>query len=267
MQPRINIITLAVADLQRAIEFYRDGLGFPAESFRIAEDHAAVELLSGLSLVLYPRAEIAKLAGRELAAHRSTEVVLGYPAGSPAEVDEILARAKAAGAIIPAPPEEHPWGYAGYFVDLDGHVWELLGDPDFAEDGSAESEIIEVCHAWDRSMVTNDPDAIGAYMTDDWMIVGADGRIDDKRRFLDMVRSGVVSHDVMESHDMNVRVFGDSAVVVGRGISGGRYHGEPFHLVERVSSTFVRQSGGWRCASTHLSSLSDQQPSTWQEHK
>jgi ketosteroid isomerase-like protein len=120
---------------------------------------------------------------------------------------------------------------------------------------TARLEVLNAIDAWDRAMVTNDADAIGAYMAEDWTIVGPDGSVTDKRRFLDQVRSGALTHDVMESHDMDLRMYGDAAVVVARGLSGGAYEGNPFHLVERVSSVFIRADGRWRCVLTHLSKL------------
>lgn len=104
-------------------------------------------------------------------------------------------------------------------------------------------------------MVTNDADAIGQYMADDWTIIGYDGSVCDKATFLDLIRSGALTHDVMESHDLNVRVYGDTAVVIARGVSGGKYQEQKFYLVERVSCVFVRQDGRWRCVLTHLSQL------------
>jgi ketosteroid isomerase-like protein len=120
-------------------------------------------------------------------------------------------------------------------------------------DVPAAEEVIDAAHAWDRAMVTNDSDAIGAYMADEWTIIGPDGRVGDKAGFLELVRSGRLTHSVMESHDVQVRVYGDTAVVTARGVSGGEYQGEPFHLVERVSCVFVRQQRAWRCVLTHLS--------------
>jgi ketosteroid isomerase-like protein len=122
-------------------------------------------------------------------------------------------------------------------------------------DNKTEKELIDVSHAWDRAMVANDADEIGQYMSDDWTIIGADGSVGDKTTFVELVRSGALTHDVMESHDMNVRVYGDTAVVIARGVSGGNYQGQKFYLVERVSCVFVRQEGRWRCVSTHLSQL------------
>lgn len=119
----------------------------------------------------------------------------------------------------------------------------------------AEEELVGVAHAWDQAMVTNAAEAIGAYMADDWIIIGPNGSIGDKATFLELVRSGNLTHDVMESHELKVRVYGDTAVVTARGVSGGRYRGKPFHLVERVSCVFVRQQGSWRCVLTHLSQI------------
>jgi len=106
-------------------------------------------------------------------------------------------------------------------------------------------------------MVTNDPESIGAFMADDWTIIGTDGSVGDKAMFLELVRSGTLTHDVMESHDFQVRVYGNAAVVTARGVSGGKYAGESFYLVERVSCVFVRQAGNWRCVHTHLSPLAE----------
>jgi len=120
-----------------------------------------------------------------------------------------------------------------------------------------ESALVRLNEEWDRAMVANDADAIGRYMADDWTIIGPDGRVSDKVSFLGLVKSGALTHDVMESHDMSVRVYGDAAVVIATGISGGRFQGEPFYLVERVSSVFVRRAGRWLCVSTHLSLIAD----------
>jgi ketosteroid isomerase-like protein len=118
-----------------------------------------------------------------------------------------------------------------------------------------DEEMIEVANQWDRAMVENDANAIGEFMADDWTIIGSDGSVGDKASFLALVKSGILSHDVMESHDAKVRVYGDTAVMTARGISGGRYQGQPFHEVERTSCVFVRQGGRWRCVLTHLSRI------------
>ncbi len=121
--------------------------------------------------------------------------------------------------------------------------------------GKPEQELIGVAHDWDRAMIANDAEEIGRYMAEDWTIIGSDGSVGDKKSFLDLVRSGALTHDVMTSEDMNIRVYGDTAVVVARGVSGGRYAGQPFREEERVTSVFVRQEGRWRCVLTHLSRI------------
>lgn len=122
-----------------------------------------------------------------------------------------------------------------------------------------EEELMRAVAEWDRAMIENDPEAIGRYMADDWTIVGPDGSVGDKASFLALVASGELTHDVMESHDMHVRIYGDSAVVIARGISGGKFQGRDFYLVERVSCVFVRADGEWVCVLTHLSTLSNEQ--------
>ena len=120
-------------------------------------------------------------------------------------------------------------------------------------------ELIGVTNDWDRAMVENDAEAIGRYMADDWTIIGSDGSVGDKPTFLGLVRSGILSHDVMESDDLSIRVYGNTAVVTARGVSGGRYQGQPFRELERSTCVFVRQDGRWRCVLTHLSRLAQQE--------
>jgi ketosteroid isomerase-like protein len=126
-----------------------------------------------------------------------------------------------------------------------------------AQGGQADQELIALATEWDRAMVENDAEAIGRYMAGDWTIVGSDGRVCDKATFLGLVKSGTLSHDVMESEDLRVRVYGDTAVVTSRGVSGGKYQGQAFREVERVSCVFVRQEGQWRCVLTHLSRIAE----------
>ncbi len=115
--------------------------------------------------------------------------------------------------------------------------------------------VIAAAHAWDAAMIANDAEAIGRFMADEWTIVGPDGSLSDKAAFLALVRSGALTHDVMTSEDLVVRVYGDTAVLIARGVSGGRYRGQPFREVERSSNVFVRRDGHWRCVLTHLSRL------------
>ena len=121
-------------------------------------------------------------------------------------------------------------------------------------------ELVALSHAWDRAMVANDADAIGRTMADDWTIVGSDGTIARKESFLALVRSGELSHDVMTSEDLDVRVYGDAAVILAHGVSGGQYRGQAFRETERVSCVFVRRDGEWKCVLTHLSRLAPHPP-------
>lgn len=117
------------------------------------------------------------------------------------------------------------------------------------------TELIELVRAWDESMIANDSRAIGSFMTEDWIIIGPDGSVDGRERLLGLIASGDLTHDTMSSEDLIIRVFGDSAIVVARGVSAGTYKGRPFREHERSSNFFVRRNGRWVCALTHLSSI------------
>lgn len=134
MQPRISLITLAVDDLERALHFYRDGLGLATDGIMGTEfEHGAVaffELQGGLKLALWPRASLAHDSGLPLGARSATEFALAHNVASREEVDAVMAQAQAAGAAIVKPAQQAFWGgYAGYFQDPDGHLWEVAFNP------------------------------------------------------------------------------------------------------------------------------------------
>ena len=134
MQPRITLVTLGVDDLERALRFYRDGLGLKTEGIVGKEfAHGAVaffELQSGLKLALWPRASIAHDTGLARSAPSATDFTLGHNVTSKAEVDAAMAQAAKAGARIVKPAHDTFWGgYAGYFQDPDGHLWEVAWNP------------------------------------------------------------------------------------------------------------------------------------------
>lgn len=137
MKPRIHVVTLAVADLDRALAFYRDGLGFPTEGLIGTEFEgdentpdgttAVFHLDGGLMLSIYPRSELAKDAVVPFGSPKSGEFSLGHAVASRAEVDEGISQAESAGAVVAEQPHDRPWGvYSGYFRDPDGHLWEVL---------------------------------------------------------------------------------------------------------------------------------------------
>ena len=134
MEPRVTLITLGVDDLERALRFYRDGLGFPTKGIVGTEfEHGAVvfiELQAGLKLALWPRADLAWDAGLPQSPASATELSLGQNVGSKEEVDTVMMQATRAGARIVKPAHQTFWGgYAGYFQDPDGHLWEVAWNP------------------------------------------------------------------------------------------------------------------------------------------
>lgn len=141
MEPRLTLITLGVDDLERAVRFYRDGLGWPTEGIVGTEfAHGAVaffDLQPGLRLGLWPRASIAHDTGLPLAAASPTSLTLAHNVGSIAQVDAVMAQAKAAGAHLLKPARDTAWGgYAGYFQDPDQHVWEVAFNPQWEAEGA-----------------------------------------------------------------------------------------------------------------------------------
>ncbi|MFZ3577787.1 VOC family protein [Virgibacillus sp. DJP39] len=128
---RINLITLGVNDIGKSLKFYRDGLGFETSEKKESPDVVFFQN-AGTKLALYPLEELAKDINEEEPPARGgfSGISLAYNAKSAEEVDEVMEKAKQAGATIVKPPERVFWGgYSGYFADPDGYHWEVaFGD-------------------------------------------------------------------------------------------------------------------------------------------
>lgn len=125
-------------DLERSLQFYRDGLGLPTT--RKAEGGIVFFRTGGTCLALYPYEELAKDVSEAFVVPKSkfTGITLAHNVQTREEVDAVLKQAEAAGAKIEKPAQDVFWGgYSGYFSDPDGYLWEVAwGAFEFREDGS-----------------------------------------------------------------------------------------------------------------------------------
>jgi uncharacterized glyoxalase superfamily protein PhnB len=134
MKQRINLLTLGVSDLKKAMKFYKEGFGWKTQGIVGTEyENGAVvlfELDNGSMFCLYERKNLAWDSQLNLQAESATEFSIGYFVNSNKEVDDIMELAKKAGAKITKPAQKAFWGgYHGYFQDLDGHLWEIGHNP------------------------------------------------------------------------------------------------------------------------------------------
>ncbi len=136
MKPRVTVLTLGVDDLERSLEFYKTGLGLPTEGILGQEfENGAVaffDLQNGLKLAIWERKSLAKEANVSQSPTSSSEFTIGHNVSSKKEVDQVMLEAETAGAKITAPAKNTFWGgYSGHFLDLDGHLWEVVWNPEW----------------------------------------------------------------------------------------------------------------------------------------
>ena len=134
MRPHITVITLGVDDLERSLVFYRDGLGLPTRGIIGQEfEHGAVaffDLHAGLKLAIWARDHIAHDAGLTRTPGSPTDFTIGHNVNDKREVDAVMRQAEQAGAKVVREAHDTFWGgYAGYFQDPDGHLWEVVWNP------------------------------------------------------------------------------------------------------------------------------------------
>ena len=115
-----------------------------------------------------------------------------------------------------------------------------------------EEELLKLEAEFAEAIAKNDPGGIERLVADEWIIINADGGIIDKERFLGVIKSGTLTHEMMESDNMRVRIYGDSAVVTALTRTKGKFMGQDFSTEERATDSFVRLNGQWRCVLTQL---------------
>jgi ketosteroid isomerase-like protein len=116
----------------------------------------------------------------------------------------------------------------------------------------AEEELLTVEKEFAEAIVSNDLESIGRLVAGDWIIIDPNGEVVDRTRFLEVIKSGALRHDMMESEDLRVRVYGDSAVVTAVTRTKGKFMGQEFSTQERATDVFVKRGGRWQCVVTHL---------------
>jgi catechol 2,3-dioxygenase-like lactoylglutathione lyase family enzyme len=129
MKPRITVLTIGVDDLERSFAFYTS-LGLPSKGIVGREfEHGTVaffDLEAGLKLAIWPRESLAHDSGVARSPRSATELSIGHNVRSEQEVDAVMKQAEQAGATIVKAASKTFWGgYAGYFADPDGHLWEV----------------------------------------------------------------------------------------------------------------------------------------------
>lgn len=135
MKPSISVLTICVSDLERSFKFYHEGLGLPSAGIVGQEfEYGAVaffDLTGGLKLAIWPRNSLSKDCGLPEQAPSSMEFTIGHNVSSREQVDAVMQQAGAAGAKMVKPAQDTFWGgYSGYFMDLDGHLWEVVYNPE-----------------------------------------------------------------------------------------------------------------------------------------
>ena len=115
-----------------------------------------------------------------------------------------------------------------------------------------QEDLLTFEQGFTQAVAANDAAAIGRFVADDWVIVDADGSVIDRSRFISAIESGALTHESMESTDVEVRVHGDTAVVTGLTTSKGQFMGQGFVTRERATDVLARHNGRWLCVFSQL---------------
>jgi ketosteroid isomerase-like protein len=119
-----------------------------------------------------------------------------------------------------------------------------------------QEEILQMEKDFGQAVIKNDADAVGQFLTDDWIIIDPDGGVIDKARFLDVIKSGALTHEQMDSDDVRIRVYGDTAIATTLTRTKGKFMGQDFTTQERATDVLVKKDGHWRVVFSQLTRFS-----------
>ena len=106
--------------------------------------------------------------------------------------------------------------------------------------------------SFNKAVVSNDIEEIKKCITNDWVLVDSQGGIIPQERFFGVLEQGLLSHSIMTKEILRVKVYGDIALVTGRGQNTGTWQGQPMEADEWITDVYKRENGKWLCVLTHL---------------
>lgn len=128
----------------------------------------------------------------------------------------------------------------------------LVGQAARADQAADRAQLQEIEKRCAVSLVNGDFKALGDIFAEEWMLV-SDGQVLSREQIFAQLKKGELQFSAYELGELNVRVFGDTAVVIGRGNPHGEYRGQKFEEAEVFTDTFIRVGNGWRCVLSHSS--------------
>jgi ketosteroid isomerase-like protein len=122
-----------------------------------------------------------------------------------------------------------------------------------ADEAADKAQLIELEKRSAAAIVSGDFQALGSIFAEEWQVVGPDGQVLSRQQVFEQLKGTELKFTSYDISDLQVRIFGDTAIVIGRGNPHGEARGEKFELNEVFSDTFIRVGGTWRCILSHSS--------------
>jgi ketosteroid isomerase-like protein len=126
-----------------------------------------------------------------------------------------------------------------------------------ADEAADKEQVRDLEKSCSVALVKGDFDTLGQIFAEDWVLVSGDGQLMSREQIFKSLKSGELKFSSYEFSDLEVRVFGDTAIVVGHGNPHGEFRGEKFEEKEIFSDTFIRVGGKWRCILSHSSEMAE----------
>jgi ketosteroid isomerase-like protein len=127
----------------------------------------------------------------------------------------------------------------------------------YGQGPDAKKELLQIEQDYAKALSSNDTKAILAGLAQEWKLVMANGEVITRGDLAEALESGKLKFQAYSSADLDVRIFGETAVVIGSGTAKGSWEGQDFTSADRFTDVFVRRDGKWSCVSSHSTELKD----------
>lgn len=118
-----------------------------------------------------------------------------------------------------------------------------------------EQELRALETAWDNAVAAKDTMALGRIIADDFVMIGANGTVSDKRLLIEGIADPQLQIEPFQTEDVRVRIYGNVAVLTGRYSQRGRWQGQAYETAARYTDVYVRSGGRWRAVSAQATRI------------
>ncbi len=132
------------------------------------------------------------------------------------------------------------------------NIQEIKNNSKQMTDQQVKEKFQQIEDNFNKAIISNDIEEIKKCISNDWILIDSQGGIIPQERFFQVLHQGLLSHQLMTKEVLRVKIYGDIALVTGRGQNTGTWQGNPMEADEWITDVYKKEDRKWLCVLTHL---------------